>query len=685
MPGTLTKITNGKIVLEDFETDTGWVKESNHANSIAERTQNTSYGLPKDGTWFAPTRPPMNPTAGIYVDFQKIINFGNAAVKRLGVWHGTAYIGTLARFNCRIIAGGSQILDHLFSSHAGGSNFHSGWLSVDSLNGNALVELRCYVNADDIPGGSYNWWDRLVLMAGTGVKVTQLVTGQKIEVYTSGGTLVGSDTVGGGGDTDAEVAVTGQDVPFQGYLKIYAADGVTLLFTSSTQELWGGDVFAWSSDASYIVGPASSLRIYRQGAVATPKTVAITVTLKKAADDALISGKTINFTTSLGSVSPTSTITDVNGQASTTLTSGSSHGWAVVKASFAGDSAYGASKTFVEVAVYDEADAGNSSKPYQVFVQGTEYSHTSGGYKKSVAFQPQQFQVELPQIQSTIDGALEVIIYRRGTKDFVGRILKISKTIDNKMVLSGLSNHWKLARRLAKKSYSTEPKTIIQDLLSRYPAGISEGTLGTYGNMIVIAFDYDPLIVAIQRLLDVIGWKARLNLNDTLDTSPDFGATQSVSFITGSENVQLSRETDYTPVDTRTFLLGDPATVVSDKDDEVAAGTYGLVEEVFLDKNLTAFATVDIQNQKILDSRKAPVERISGTVIDAGYAASAFDVFDYVTVTDSATGLSGTYRVVSIQRDLRDKGTAEVEFSNESPQFQDALSTVSRTVKDLST
>jgi hypothetical protein len=79
------------------------------------------------------------------------------------------------------------------------------------------------------------------------------------------------------------------------------------------------------------------------------------------------------------------------------------------------------------------------------------------------------------------------------------------------------------------------------------------------------------------------------------------------------------------------------------------------------------------------------VERISGPVIDLDYAADAYDVFDWVTVTDvDGTGLSGMYRVVAITRNLVDCGSAEIELSNLSLASEDLLGLVSRILRDLS-
>jgi hypothetical protein len=436
---------------------------------------------------------------------------------------------------------------------------------------------------------------------------------------------------------------------------------------------------------SQMFGPAASLRIYKQGAAANPKSVEVTFTLQDT-DDAPLVGKTIEFTVSLGCTrSPTSAVTDENGQASTTVTSGTTIGWAVVKGYYSGDAGGGESKTYVEIAVYDEADSGDADKKYQVFIQGMPRNFSGGAYSKSIGLDMQEFSIELPDVDTTITGAFEVIIYRRGTKDFVGRINKIKRTSSHSMRVSGVSNHWKLARRIVNRSYTEkDPHDIIEDVLTRYPTGLSLGSIGTFGTAITQEFKYATVLEVIRKLLDITGWKARLNLDESLDFASDFGDVKSVTFEIGDENVDLEREIDYTPLDTRTFLIGEPATLVSDKDDASAEAAYGLVEQAFFDKNATTQAVLDVENQAILDSRKNPIERIGGLVIDLHYAADAYDVFDRVTVTDPPTGLSGVYRVVALTRDMKDCGTAQIQFTNQSLESQDLLAQVARIVKDLS-
>jgi hypothetical protein len=149
--------------------------------------------------------------------------------------------------------------------------------------------------------------------------------------------------------------------------------------------------------------------------------------------------------------------------------------------------------------------------------------------------------------------------------------------------------------------------------------------------------------------------------------------------------VLIERETDYLDIATRTFLIGNPATAVSTKDDVTQGQAFGLSEKVFMDKNLGVLATLDIENQIILNSLKTPVEKVLSSMIDLAYAANAYDVFDFVTVADSTSGLSGTYQVVAIKRDLTDKGYAELTLSNIPIQLANLLGSTGRTVKDLST
>jgi hypothetical protein len=438
------------------------------------------------------------------------------------------------------------------------------------------------------------------------------------------------------------------------------------------------------TDATYIVGVPVTPRIYKQGAVGTPKSTLVTFTLKKASDNTPITGKTVSFSTSLGLLDVASDATDVNGNAHVTLTSQTVTGWAVVVGSFAGDGSYDASTGHVEVAIYDDEPVGDGAKAYQVFVQGVEFPYVSGNYKKSTSFMPQEFTVELKDIDPTLIGAFEVQIFKRGVLDFVGRSFRPKRTIKGRMTLTGISNHWKLMGRLANESFTTtDPGAMISALLTKYPCGVSPGSIATFGSNVPIDFVYDNLLSCLQRIQSATAYYLRLNLDDTLDFASDFGSVVGISFVNGANITDLEAEDDFSRVTSRTILIGANDTLVSTKTDPTALAEVGLVEEVFYDKSCTSQVTLDLENQKILDGKKTELQRYTGTVIDAAFAVHAYDLFDYVSVTDPTTGLSGNYRVAEVTRDLKDDDLTDINLSNAALEFQSVFTTIDEAIKDI--
>jgi len=78
---------------------------------------------------------------------------------------------------------------------------------------------------------------------GLKIRVTNLLEGQKVELYDTADVLKASYTVGVG-ETEAILDVAALTFPFEGYFKIYDTDGVTLLLkTGIYTDIWGGDVY----------------------------------------------------------------------------------------------------------------------------------------------------------------------------------------------------------------------------------------------------------------------------------------------------------------------------------------------------------------------------------------------------------------------------------------------------------
>jgi len=93
--------------------------------------------------------------------------------------------------------------------------------------------------------GNYNTirWDYVQAFKSLQVIVSNLLEGQKVELYDSADVLVASDIVGTG-ETQAVLDVSTLKFPFNGYFKVYKEDGVTFWYRhpeTGTVEVWGGD------------------------------------------------------------------------------------------------------------------------------------------------------------------------------------------------------------------------------------------------------------------------------------------------------------------------------------------------------------------------------------------------------------------------------------------------------------
>src|SRR5208337_1238252 len=136
-----------------------------------------------------------------------------------------------------------------------------------------------------------------------------------------------------------------------------------------------------------------------------------------------LSGRTVLFTSNLGTCNPTSATTDANGNATTTFSAGAAPGLGGVYATFAGDSTYSSAAAQQFIDVYLQQPIIDPTKGYQVFVEGQEIVASAGNYVKSTAFQPQSFEVDTPIMTYAIGGWWLIQIYRYGVLEFAGRIM----------------------------------------------------------------------------------------------------------------------------------------------------------------------------------------------------------------------------------------------------------------------
>ncbi len=566
----------------------------------------------------------------------------------------------------------------------------NGWAAV-TPTGSQVVELKVR-NASGYKQQfpAHMFFDDLAIMLDKIITIKGLLGGQKIELYTSGGTLSKTGTCP---STGTDVVFTSIDAlistayGFSGYFKVYDTDGLTLLYTSPTTGRWGGDVYTWVPNESAMDISTTYTRIFRTGSGKTPTACTVTVTLKDKQSGAKLNNKTINWIGNLGTVSPSSNTTDANGQASTTFTAGGSAGLGGVRPTFPGDATYATSTILQLIDIYQDDPVPDSSKDYQAFVEGQEIVVAAGDYKLASDFIPQAFSITTPTVSISVGGWWAVEIYRLGVREFVGRIMKASykSGTSPQLTISGVDDKVTLQRRVANKGYTDEPKNIIIDLLLRYPCGISAGTISTYGSTIKLIATYENLFDALKQITKITGWKFRQNFsNDTIDFAPDFGSVQSVTVAMGTNEVGASHDFDWTSLDTKVYVVGQGAgaTLVSSASDATSELTFGLIEEAFLEKGITEQGTLDLRAAELLNQHKSVKEIISVDWADL-LATGTYAPFDTITVTDPDASLSGQYRVYSIRRDLSNPNKATLELTNRLPTIADALQLVRKDVKDL--
>jgi hypothetical protein len=204
----------------------------------------------------------------------------------------------------------------------------------------------------------------------------------------------------------------------------------------------------------------------------------------------------------------------------------------------------------------------------------------------------------------SVGGWWAIEIYRKGNVEFIGRIFtrKRQSGTNPQTIVTGVDEIIMAQRRVANKGYTDEPKLIIEDLLTRYPCGISAGNIATYGAIIKIDATYQNLYDALMQIAKITGWEFRLNPNRTLDYAPSFGVTRDITIEAGGSLAQATHDEDWSQIDTKVYVIGKAAeaALVSVAEDPQGSLTYGLIEEPFFEKNIDEQGTLDLRAQEIL-------------------------------------------------------------------------------------
>jgi hypothetical protein len=109
----------------------------------------------------------------------------------------------------------------------------------------------------------------------------------------------------------------------------------------------------------------------------------------------------------------------------------------------------------------------------------------------------------------------------------------------------------------------------------------------------------------------------------------------------------------------------------------------GLHQAAAFNKSIVNQATLDAACQAYLDMRKAEQETTPFEAKDS-YAPGTFGPEDYITITSATVGMSGTYQVRKIERDLTDPYFARLDLVNRTKEYWELDTQYRRMTKDAS-
>ena len=314
---------------------------------------------------------------------------------------------------------------------------------------------------------NYNnyWFDELVIARGTTIAVSGLSAGYKAKLYDSSDTLIAEATESGG---TASIDVSSKAYPITARIKITDGSDVVQYTSALYDDLFGGDQFLYATSGSVLTASTNHYIIYRTGASGSPTSATITFTLKDS-EGTPRAGKTVEFSTTHGSLSASSGVTDGNGEVSVTLTA-TAKGLAVVKATYEETGVPRAYQT-IEVSVHHDVDSPDPDGDYEVWAQGLRlYDLLVVNIQESgttcVAT------VETSDIEHTVESGYDYAIYHKGALIFTGRIEVITKRIDPEEVTKFEGRNFLQTLMwipISAASYSAQSlKTMIESIILTY-------------------------------------------------------------------------------------------------------------------------------------------------------------------------------------------------------------------------
>jgi hypothetical protein len=315
----------------------------------------------------------------------------------------------------------------------------------------------------------------------------------------------------------------------------------------------------------------------------------------------------------------------------------------------------------VTVHVFYATVTGNTAIPFQVFIEGYPLpTIASGTYTVNYRMLAGQFSLTIPVWDTNIVPNGIVDIYRNGVQEYRGILQRIERRLGDTptITLSGVDAGWLMATRVidSENLSGMTPQAAVSYLLGKYFCGITAGTLNTYsGANLTNTVDTQSLQSAIQAICNAIGWVYRVNTNLTLDFEAAFGrGTEPVSFVEGQNILTCQTITDCSTLVNVLHCQGGGAPIILTIATNVTSlEEVGLLEGTDLQPTITTLAALETQAQSDLNNlQNAQVITITLEGYDQGAAPGTFLPEDSVTVTSTTLGLSGTYQVAQITRDM---------------------------------
>ena len=157
-------------------------------------------------------------------------------------------------------------------------------------------------------------------------------------------------------------------------------------------------------------------------------------------------------------------------------------------------------------------------------INGLSKKFNQIAWEKSYSSNPASMTLTLPRFETHSYGGSISLEYN-GSQFIWGTFLEDapqhSKRSKTEYQMKAEDNLEFLRRKTFEGTEEADPQTLVTNLLSG--TGISAGTIDEYGQEIEISKDDQTALELLQRIANIIGWKYKNNLNNTLDFKETIG------------------------------------------------------------------------------------------------------------------------------------------------------------------